>query len=71
MDRTQDPRLIIIRKHWYELHITQSDAAIAMGISQPCVNQYLHGVIKLNTDTVIKFAKLFEIAPSAIDSRIY
>jgi len=71
MDRIKDSRLILIREHWYKLRITQQEAATQMKITQPCFNQYLHGKIKLNTDTVIKFATLFNIPPSKIDLKLY
>ena len=71
MDNRKDPRLKIIREHWYEMQLTQQEAANILKISQPCFNQYLHGAINLNTDTVIKFATLFNVPPSSIDSKIY
>lgn len=71
MDRKRDTRLINIQERWYQSQITQTEAAKQMGISQPCLNQYLKGSIPLNTDTVIKFATLFDVAPSEIDPRIY
>lgn len=70
MDRITNPRSII-REHWASLQLTQKEGAQRMGISQSCLNQYLHGKIKLNTDTIIKFASLFNIPPSQIDPRIY
>ena len=71
MDRNSDPRLTAIQANWSLMHLTQSEAAKQLGISQPCLNQYLNGRIPLNTDMVIKFANLFDIPPSSIDSKIY
>jgi plasmid maintenance system antidote protein VapI len=71
MDYKTDPRLKIIREKWYQSQLTQVEAAKQLGISQPCLNQYLRGRIPLNTDTIIKFATLFNVAPSEIDHRIY
>jgi len=71
MDQATDNRLKIICEKWYQSQLTQREAAKQMAISQPCLNQYLKGRIPLNTDTVIKFAMLFDIAPSEIDPRIY
>ena len=71
MDNNPDPRLTNIQERWYESHLTQIEAAKQMGITQPCLNQYLKGRIPLNTDTVIKFATLFDVAPSELDPRIY
>jgi plasmid maintenance system antidote protein VapI len=71
MDNTTDARLKTIREKWSQLQLTQAEAAKQMGITQPCFNQYLRGRIPLNTDTIIKFATLFNVAPSEIDPRIY
>jgi plasmid maintenance system antidote protein VapI len=68
LDNSKDPRLILIQKYWYDFKLTQKEAATRMKITQPCFNQYLHGKIKLNTDTIIKFAKLFDIPLSNIDA---
>lgn len=65
-----DARLNTICKHWSQMQLTQVEAAKQMGISQPCFNQYLKGKIPLNTDTIIKFAILFDIAPSEIDPHL-
>ena len=70
MDNKADPRLSHIQQRWSNMQLTQSEAAKQMGISQPCFNQYLKGKIPLNTDTVIKFATLFDVAPSEIDVRL-
>ncbi len=67
VDHKTDPRVIKIKKLWDKSDLTQFDAACLLDMSQPCINQYIHGVIPMNTDTVIKFATLFNIAPSAID----
>lgn len=50
------------------LGLTQDSAADKMGFkTQGAVNQYLNGRIPLNTDTVIKFAAILEVAPKEID----
>lgn len=69
MDNHADPRLNVIRSTWSTMRITQKEAAAQLGISQPCLNQYLRGKIPLNTDIILKFAILFDIPPSKIDSR--
>jgi plasmid maintenance system antidote protein VapI len=71
MDMQTDARLKKIQQHWYQMDLTQREAAAQIGISQSCFNQYLKGRIPLNTDTIIKFATLFEVAPSEIDPRIF
>jgi len=71
MDRITDNRLIAIQANWNLMKLTQHEAAKQFDISQPCFNQYLKGVIPLNTDVIIKFATLFGIPPSAIDPKIY
>ena len=71
MDRKSDPRLDAIQANWNLMQLTQHEAASQLRISQPCFNQYLTGKIPLNTDTIIKFAILFNIPPSAIDPNIY
>ena len=70
MDRNADPRLNVIRSTWNTMRLTQQEAASQLGISQPCLNQYLRGKIPLNTDMILKFAILFDISPSKIDSRL-
>ena len=70
MDRKRDTRLTAIQKRWAKLQLTQLEAAQRMGISQPCFNQYLKGKIPLNTDTILKFAMLFDIVPSEIDPQL-
>ncbi|MFO1434179.1 MAG: helix-turn-helix domain-containing protein [Candidatus Competibacteraceae bacterium] len=49
-----------------QLGLTQKKAADMLGITQSAIGQYLHGIIPLNTDTVIKFARLLGVAPSEI-----
>jgi len=71
MDRNADPRLSTIQANWSRMHLTQHEAAQQLGISQPCLNQYLRGKIPLNTDMVVKFANLFDVSPSSIDSKLY
>ena len=71
MDQHADPRLNIIRSTWSTMRLTQKEAAAQLGISQPAFNQYLKGKIPLNTEIVLKFATLFNVPPSKIDSRLY
>ena len=71
MDYTSDPRLRVIQANWNQLQITQREAAEQFDISQSCFNQYLTGKIPLNTDTIIKFAILFDIPSFAIDLKLY
>ena len=50
--------------------ITQEKAGSRIGFSQAVFSQYLLCTIPLGTDAIIKFAKLFNIAPSDIRSDI-
>ncbi|MFV1943435.1 helix-turn-helix transcriptional regulator, partial [Pseudomonas luteola] len=51
-----------------ELALTQKKAAELLGYSnQGVVGQYINGHIALNTDAIIKFAKLLRVAPFEID----
>jgi len=65
-----DPRLKKIQDQWEWADYTQEEAALRLGITQSAVCQYLKGTIPLNTDIIIKFAKLFEIIPYQIDRRL-
>lgn len=50
------------------LDLTQEKAAHQLGwSSQGTVGQYLLGRVPLNTDALLKFAKLLEVKPSDID----
>lgn len=40
------------------LGLTQESVAERLGITQSAVGQYLRGVIPLNTDMILKFARL-------------
>lgn len=53
------------------LGLTQTKAAAQLGFRhQSTVSQYLNCVIALNTDVVLKFAKLLEVDPARIDPEI-
>ncbi|WP_444897922.1 LexA family protein [Microbulbifer sp. SSSA005] len=52
------------------LGLNQDKAGDIMGITQGAVGHYLNGRIALNTDTIIKFAKLLGVQPSSIDPAI-
>jgi hypothetical protein len=68
MDHTQDNRLTKIQELWDKHpHLTQRSAALDLKISQSATCQYLGGKIPLNTDIVIKFARLFNVNPPEID----
>ena len=70
LDNKTDARLITLRVYWSQANITQAQAADRLGISQSCVNQYLNNKIRLNTDTIIRFARLFGISAAEIDPSI-
>ncbi|MFS1584000.1 MAG: helix-turn-helix domain-containing protein [Candidatus Arsenophonus phytopathogenicus] len=60
-----------LRKLWNEkkeaLSLTQEKAAEELGFNtQGAVSQYLNGKVPLNTDTIIKFAKILHVSPEAI-----
>lgn len=47
---------------------TQTDLAGAMGFSgQGVVTQYLNGIIALNTDVILRFARVFGVTPNEIN----
>jgi HTH-type transcriptional regulator, cell division transcriptional repressor len=53
------------------LQLTQEKAAEDLGYStQSAVSQYLCGDIALNTDAVLRFAKLLRVRPGLIDPRV-
>ncbi len=61
-----------LREIWHakkkRLDLTQEKAAHLIGwSSQGAVASYLNGRIGLNTDAIMKFAKLLEVKPSDID----
>lgn len=47
--------------------LTQESAAQQMGITQSGVSQYLRGVIELNIEIIIKFARVLNVYPYEID----
>ena len=69
MDHPTDVRLERIHQllENQEEELNQYDLATALNMTQSAVNQYLHGRIPLNTDIIIKFAKVLQVIPSAID----
>ncbi|WHI52961.1 LexA family transcriptional regulator [Microbulbifer sp. MLAF003] len=60
-----------LRRIWLakkgELGLNQEKAGAAMGMTQGAVGHYLNGRIALNTETIIKFARLLHVEPSDID----
>lgn len=50
-----------------DLGLTQVIAARTLQITQPSFSQYLNCVIPLNTDIILKFAKLLGVDPTEID----
>lgn len=70
MDYKQDQRLKKIQQLWDSDVLTQRKAASELGISQSAVCQYLGGKIPLNLTIIIKFAKLFNVSPPEIDSKL-
>ena len=69
-DIKHDPRLKKIQQHWSTAGITQQEAALKFKITQSAVCQYLKGTIPLNTDIIIKFAHLYQVAPHQLDTRL-
>jgi len=71
MDSKTDKRLTKIQELWIKQpELTQRTAASKLKISQSATCQYLNGRIPLNTDIIIKFAKLFKVTPPEIDSSL-
>jgi len=71
MDRKTDTRLKKILDLWNnDPNLTQRKAASELGMSQSAVCQYLNNKIPLNIEIIIKFSKLFKVAPSDIDSKL-
>ncbi|MFA0813991.1 LexA family protein [Microbulbifer epialgicus] len=62
-----------LRRIWLakkgELGLNQEKAGAAMGITQGAVGHYLNGRIALNTEAIIKFARLLNVEPSDIDPK--
>ncbi|MFS1524477.1 LexA family transcriptional regulator [Microbulbifer sp. 2304DJ12-6] len=50
-----------------ELGLNQEKAGATLGITQGAVGHYLNGRIALNTNIIIKFAKLLKVEPKDID----
>lgn len=64
-----------LRRIWFANHrrlgLTQESAAAALGFAgQSAVSQYINGRIPLNTEAVLKFARLLGVAPEDIDPRV-
>lgn len=64
-----------LRRIWDEkreqLGLTQEGAAHRLGWkNQSAVNQYINGVIPLNTEATLKFAGLLQVHPREIDPRV-
>lgn len=52
------------------LELTQKKAALRLNIAQASFSQYLNCVIALNTDMVLKIARLLEVSPGEIDPEL-
>lgn len=69
LDKEKAARLLALwMRKKPELKLTQSSAAQALGFAnQGVVSQYLNCYIALNTDVVLRFAKLLGVSPGEID----
>lgn len=67
MDHTTDPRVTRIKELCSDSGLTQKEIACSLDMSQSSVSQYLNRRIPMNTDTVLKFARLFNVKPITID----
>lgn len=69
LDKEKAARLLALwTRKKPELKLTQSSAAQALGFAnQGVVSQYLNCYIALNTDVVLRFAKLLGVSPGEID----
>lgn len=65
--KASDVRQRLINFWKYRNRLTQAEAAERMGITQSALNQYLTGRIPLNTDIIIKFAKVMDLYPYEIN----
>ena len=75
MDTKENPKnlskRIRLQEIWSNNHIvTQAAAAATMGVTQSTVSQYLNGTLELNTDIIIKFAKVLTVYPYDIDPEL-
>lgn len=63
-----------LRKIWHKVKkeqgLTQKKAADAIGWSQPTISQFLNGDVPLNTDAILKWAKLLGCKPGAISPKL-
>lgn len=53
-----------------QLGLTQVKLSTLLGMKQPTVSQYLNGVIPLNTDIILEFARILQVNPREIDPDI-
>lgn len=59
-------RLLLLWKARKDARLTQQQAAEQMGVTAATVSQYLHGVIPLGTDAVLRWAKLLGVSAAEI-----
>ena len=57
---------LLWRERKESLGLTQQRAAELLGVSAATVSQYLHGVIPLGTDAMIRWATLLGVSPDEI-----
>ena len=64
-----------LRKVWdrkkKELELTQVKVADQLGIKQSSFNQYLNGIIPLNTNFVLKISEILEVAPGELAPELF
>jgi transcriptional regulator with XRE-family HTH domain len=56
-----------LQKIWQSQQRNQTRVAEDLGISQPALSQYLRGKVPLNTDFILKVAKILNVNPLEID----
>ena len=59
-------RLRLLWRERKEVGLTQQQAAERLGVTAATVSQYLHGVIPLGTDAMIRWATLLGVSPDEI-----
>lgn len=59
-------RLLLLWKARKDVRLTQQQAAERLGVTAATVSQYLHGVIPLGTDAMLRWAKLLDIEVTEI-----
>lgn len=53
-----------------DLNLSQNKLSRQWGISQGAVSRYINGILRLNAETVLKFAIALDVSPEDIDPRI-